>query len=51
MLSQRMWKWMLFAFSAGMSFHLYAVLALGIRFLIRHRVDEQLSDTGLREAQ
>lgn len=48
-LSQRLWKLMLFAFSAGMSLHLYGALALGIRFLIRHRVDEQLSDTGLRE--
>ena len=36
-------------FCTGMKFHLYLLLSVGIRTLIQQRVDEKLSDTGLRE--
>lgn len=48
-LSQRIWRWMLWGFSFGMHHHLYGLLTLGIKLLIDLRVDERLSDTGLRE--
>lgn len=48
-LSQRLWKLMIYGFSNAMCIRLYYVLALGIKLLIDFRIDERLSDTGLRE--
>lgn len=48
-LTQRFWKMILRGFSGGMRCHMYLLMAYGILFLIRHRVDERLSDTGLRD--
>lgn len=48
--SQLLWKIMMRGFSAGMVFHLYFLLAIGIKLLIDLKVDERLSDTGMREA-
>lgn len=48
-LSQWLWRWMLWGFSFGMQHHLYGLLTLGIKALIDLRIDERLSDTGLRE--
>lgn len=48
-LSQWLWRWMLWGFSFGMQHHLYGLLTLGIKVLIDLRIDERLSDTGLRE--
>ena len=46
---QRLWKIMIRGFAIAMSLHLYFPLAVGIKFLIDWRIDERLSDTGLRE--
>lgn len=46
---QKMWSIMIRGFAAAMRFHLYLPLAAGIKLLIDCRVDERLSDTGLRE--
>lgn len=48
-LEQPMWKIMIKGFSMGMKFQRYLLLAIGIKMLIDFRVDERLSDTGLRE--
>ncbi len=48
-LSQQFWRWMIWGFSFGMHHHLYGLLTVGIKLLIDLRVDERLSDTGLRE--
>ena len=48
-LQQPMWKIMTRGFSMGMKFQWYLLLATGIKMLIDFRVDERLSDTGLRE--
>ena len=48
-LSQKLWKIMIQGFSMAMWFHLYWGLAFGIKLLIDLRIDEKLSDTGLRE--
>mgnify|MGYP004467181263 FL=1 len=48
-LSQWLWRWMLWGFSFGMQHHLYGLLTFGIKVLIDLRIDERLSDTGLRE--
>ena len=40
---------MTIGFSMGMKFQWYLLLATGIKMLIDFRVDERLSDTGLRE--
>ena len=50
-LKQPMWKFMIKCFSLGMKFQWYLLLAIGIKILIDFRVDERLSDTGLREEQ
>lgn len=50
-LKQPMWKIMIKCFSMGMKFQWYLLLAIGIKALIDFRVDERLSDTGLREEQ
>lgn len=36
-------------FCIGMKLKLYLLLSIGIRSLILQRIDEKLSDTGLRE--
>ena len=36
-------------FSVGMKLKCYLGLAFGIKILVNNRVDERLSDTGLRE--
>ena len=48
-LQQPVWKIMTRGFSMGMKFQWYLLLATGIKMLIDFRVDERLSDTGLRE--
>ena len=48
-LSQKLWRIMIRGFSMAMCFHLYWGLAFGIKLLIDLRIDEKLSDTGLRE--
>lgn len=48
-ISQGLWKVMMRGFSLGMHCHMFGLLALGIKFLIDLRIDERLSDTGLRE--
>lgn len=50
-LQQPVWKIMIRGFSMGMKFQRYFLLAMGIKLLIDFRVDERLSDTGLREQQ
>lgn len=45
---QHMWKLMMWGFSLAMTLHLYWLLALGIKLLIDLRIDERLSDTGMR---
>ena len=47
--SSRFWKIMIKGFCIAMRLHLYYGLAIGIKLLIDIRVDERLSDTGLRE--
>lgn len=47
-LSQVMWKMMIRGFAFGMKMHLFAGLSLGIKLLIDFKIDELLSDTGLR---
>jgi len=39
---------MIRTFSTGMKKQWYILMAVGIRMLISHRVDERLSDTGMR---
>lgn len=46
---QILWRIMIRCFSFGMTIKCYLLLAIGIKFLIDQRVDERLSDTGLRE--
>ena len=48
-LQQSLWRVMIRGFSIGMKQKCYLGLALGIKWLITCRVDERLSDTGLRE--
>ncbi len=48
-LQNRFWKITIHGFSQEMKRKHYWLLALGIRELINRRVDERLSDTGLRE--
>ena len=48
-LRQRLWKIMIRGFSMAMRLHFYLALAAGIKLLIDWRIDERLSDTGLRE--
>ena len=48
-LEQKFWKVLIRGYSLGMRLQLYFLLALGIRELINHKVDERMSDTGLRE--
>ena len=47
-LKQNLWKIMIRTFSTGMKKQWYTLMAVGIRMLISHRVDERLSDTGMR---
>ena len=47
-LKQNLWKIMIRTFSTGMKRQWYILMAVGIRMLISHRVDERLSDTGMR---
>lgn len=48
-LEQKIWRVIIKGFSFGMKWKCYLLLALGIQLLIRCRVDERMSDTGLRE--
>ena len=48
-LSPVLWKVMMRGFSCCMNLHMYGLLSLGIKLLIDLRIDERLSDTGLRE--
>ncbi|MGN1205807.1 MAG: glycosyltransferase family 2 protein [Eubacterium sp.] len=43
-----LWRLMLQGFSLCMKAHLYGVLSLGIKMMVRLRIDESLSDTGKR---
>lgn len=44
-----LWRVMIWGFACGMRFRCYTMLSLGIKVLIDLRIDERLSDTGLRE--
>lgn len=48
-LQDKKWVVMTKGFCIGMRLRCYMLLSVGIRILIEHRVDEKLSDTGLRE--
>lgn len=48
-ISSSFWKLMMRGFSVGMCWHMFGILSLGIQLLIDWRIDERLSDTGLRE--
>ena len=48
-INQRMWEIMIRTFSFGMKQQWYILLAVGIKMLNTQRVDERLSDTGVRE--
>lgn len=48
-LNQKMWKLMIRTFSLGMRWQWYFLMAVGIKLLLICRVDERLSDTGIRE--
>lgn len=48
-ISSGLWKVMIGGFSVAMCFHWYALLAIGIKILIDLKIDERLSDTGLKE--
>ena len=48
-LKQPLWKFIIKGFAVGMKHQWYMFLAAGIKLLIDLRVDERLSDTGLRE--
>lgn len=48
-LSQFHWRVMMWIFSVAMNCHLYGGIAVGIKLLVLLRIDERLSDTGLRE--
>lgn len=48
-LQQGLWRIMVRGFSVGMKLKCYLSLAFGIKILVNNRVDERLSDTGLRE--
>lgn len=48
-LNQKIWRIVIKGFSRGMKWKCYLALSFGIKQLIEHRVDEKLSDTGLRE--
>ena len=48
-INSKMWKLILEGFSFAMNMNLYWGLALGIKLLADLRIDERLSDTGLRE--
>ena len=43
------WKLMIWGFSFAMYLKCYLLLAFGIKLLVDLRIDERLSDTGLRE--
>lgn len=48
-LNQKIWRIVIKGFSREMKWKCYLALSFGIKQLIEHRVDEKLSDTGLRE--
>ncbi|MEI3381526.1 MAG: hypothetical protein V8R43_08450 [Dorea sp.] len=48
-LSSGAWKIMMRGFSLCMNLHMFLILSVGIKVLIELRVDERMSDTGLRE--
>lgn len=48
-IDSRMWEFMLKGFAFAMNLNLYGGLAIGIKMLIDLRIDERLSDTGVRE--
>lgn len=48
-LKQPLWKFIIRGFASGMKHQWYILLSVGIKLLIDLRVDERLSDTGLRE--
>ena len=48
-LSQFHWRVMIRIFSIAINWHLYGLIAIGIKVLVLLRIDERLSDTGLRE--
>ena len=48
-LNQKIWRIVIKGFSRGMKWKCYLALSFGIKQLIEHRVDEKLSDTGLRD--
>lgn len=45
----KLWNMMIRGFATAMHLHLYLPLAVGIMLLVDCRIDERLSDTGMRE--
>lgn len=48
-LEQIVWRILIWGFSWGMKRKCYLLLSIGVKCMIKYRVDERLSDTGLRE--
>lgn len=48
-IGQKQWKLMLYGFSVAMRLHWYGMLSVGIKLLVDWKIDERLSDTGMRE--
>ncbi|WP_082427949.1 sugar transferase [Anaerobutyricum hallii] len=48
-ITQKLWKIMIRTFSLGMKWRWYLLMSVGIKILVSCRVDERLSDTGLRK--
>lgn len=48
-LKQKLWRIVIKGYSRGMKWQCYLALSWGIKQLIERRIDEKMSDTGLRE--
>ena len=48
-ITQKLWKIMIRTFSLGMKWRWYLLMSVGIKILVSCRVDERLSDTGIRK--
>lgn len=48
-MGQKLWQLLLYGFSVAMRLHWYGVLSIGTKLLVDWRIDERLSDTGMRE--
>lgn len=50
-ITQKLWKIMIRTFSLGMKWRWYLLMSVGIKILVSCRVDERLSDTGIRKSK